>query len=499
MSPASAANSQQAPVPHKQDPRIPQATGVRLLLLCHAEGMQDRYSNLPAVNTGLTAAGWEQAEKLALWLRTHENVDAVFCGPLLQSRLTAQRVGQALGMAATVYRELPTLPRQARAPCDVDGDAARRVARIGQRSSQNDQNDEDNASRVALVSAIDELVVQNWGRSIALVTSAANIAALFHYALGARCAELSILHTSISELSQVDGVWRVEYVNRREHLPLAVLKPAEAKPLPAAAVEQNEDLLPVIQVYNRVAKADIEQKILDDRQRIRHLLDFAELPQGLRALDIGTGLGVLAVMLAEEGASTVVGVDISPGMLEQAEYLRLSNLSAATERISFRLAPAQELPFSDDSFDLVTCRLVLNHSRTPERIVREAVRILKPGGILLMAELLSADNPVKRATQNAIEERRNPSHVAARSADQYTKLVTDAGMQIVAKQAVSLDRELEEWLAAYRTDKADGVVVREMMEAGLETDAAGINARRRGGAIDFVQRMYYIKAVKPAG
>jgi ubiquinone/menaquinone biosynthesis C-methylase UbiE len=164
--------------------------------------------------------------------------------------------------------------------------------------------------------------------------------------------------------------------------------------------------------------------------------------------------------------------------------------------VSFRLAPAHALPFRDESFDAVFCRLLLNHMRRPERLVRELVRVLKPGGVLVLAELLSVDNPVKRATQNAIEERRNPSHVAARSVDQYNKLITDAGLAIEAKETISFERELEEWLAAYHTDRADAVVVREMIEAGLETDAAGINARRQGNTLVFEQRMYYLKAVK---
>ncbi len=185
-------------------------------------------------------------------------------------------------------------------------------------------------------------------------------------------------------------------------------------------------------------------------------------------------------------------------MLEQAGLLRLSSRAIGAGALASACDNAN-CPLTSETFDLVTCRLVLNHARAPERIVNEAVRVLKPGGFLLLAELLSVDNPVKRATQNAIEERRNPSHVAARSAEQYAKLVTDAGLEIAAKQAVTLERELEEWLAAYRIEKTDGAVVREMMEASLETDAAGINARRHGNTIEFVQRMYYIKAIKPAG
>ena len=75
----------------------------------------------------------------------------------------------------------------------------------------------------------------------------------------------------------------------------------------------------------------------------------------------------------------------------------------------------------------------------------------------------------------------------------------DAGLEIVDAATVSLERELNEWLEAYRTSSADSTTVIEMVEAGLETDAAGIGARKRGDRIEFVQRMYYLKAAKPAG
>jgi hypothetical protein len=104
---------------------------------------------------------------------------------------------------------------------------------------------------------------------------------------------------------------------------------------------------------------------------------------------------------------------------------------------------------------------------------------------------------VKRATQNAIEERRNPAHVAARSAEQYDKMITDAGLEIEKTESVGIPRNMREWLNAYHTPDAVAATVIEMVEAGLETDAAGIGARRRGTSIEFVQRMYYLKAIKP--
>ena len=93
--------------------------------------------------------------------------------------------------------------------------------------------------------------------------------------------------------------------------------------------------------------------------------------------------------------------------------------------------------------------------------------------------------------------KRNPSHVAAFSAEQYRRLVAGAGLVVEAEQTASFERELEEWLDDMQADIGARTVVRDMIEAGLETDAAGLNARRRGDKILFDQKLFYLKARKP--
>ena len=124
------------------------------------------------------------------------------------------------------------------------------------------------------------------------------------------------------------------------------------------------------------------------------------------------------------------------------------------------------------------------------------MRVLRKDGIFVLADLLSNDDPVKRATQNAIEERRNPTHYAARSAQQYRDLLTAAGLTVVDEKSATFERNLNDWLGELALDSANGASVREMMEAGIETDAAGLNARRHGENITFDQRLYYCKATK---
>ena len=462
---------------------------MRLLLICHAEDMHDLYDYLGNESSGLTAQGWEQADVLATWLRSHEFIDVLISDNLLQCRLTAQRVGQAMALSVSVARELPACTPSVWP--DTNGEGTRSLGAIAP-SAEAAPTQID-----ALIAGLDKLMVEHWGSTVAVVTCAANIVGVLRYLSGSRSLDVQISHTGITEVASVRGRWRVSYLNRCPHLPPPVITPRHARE-DVQTPEELEDLSAIIDVYNHVSQVDLTRKRQDDRQRLRHLVAFAKLPPDARVLDIGAGIGLLPILLAEDGAKSVVGIDISPAMLEQAEYLRLSQPGTGTANVSYRLAPGHALPFHDETFDVVTCRLVLNHVRRADRILKEIARVLRPGGYLVLAELLGVDNPVKRATQNAIEERRNPAHVAARGLEQYNKLLTDAGLTIEAKEVASFERELEEWLSIYAPDKTDAAAVREMIEAGLETDAAGINARRQNNTLVFDQRMYYVKAVKRA-
>lgn len=477
---------------------------MRLLLICHAEGLQNRYGDLqregsPVTDSGLTAFGWEQTTLLAQWLLAHDRIDILYSGPMLRSRLTAQRVGQTLGLTVNVAETL-----QGRFPPDTAlpwvWERNQRTFEQGDAPAAVDAQAAYGAYLRQLTAALDAIIQEQAGKTIAVVMSGNALATALRAFFGAHRLAVAVNHTGITELRRQDGQWLLMYVNRREHLPVPAAssaRPVASTAGPVANGEHTIDLNLVTQVYNRIQPPLVEAYDPAKVDRIRHLLKFANLAANAAVLDIGTGTGQLALALAESGEREVIGVDISPVMLESAEYLRLRSPAPGAKRVSFRLAPAHALPFRDERFDAVICRLVLHHSHRPQDIMNETARLLKHGGCLILADLLSVDDPVKRATQNAIEEKRNASHVAAFSADQYRKLVTGAGLTIDGEQVVTFERELEEWLNDLQTEQAVRSVVREMIEAGLETDAAGLHARRRGDKIYFEQRLFYLKARKP--
>jgi 2-polyprenyl-6-hydroxyphenyl methylase/3-demethylubiquinone-9 3-methyltransferase len=106
--------------------------------------------------------------------------------------------------------------------------------------------------------------------------------------------------------------------------------------------------------------------------------DLAVDPRGKSCLDVGCGGGLLAEEFAKLGCR-VAGVDPSRPSLETAR----AHAEQEGLEIEYVAAPAEELPFEDDTFDLVYCCDVLEHVDSVERTVAETARVLKPGGAYL--------------------------------------------------------------------------------------------------------------------
>jgi SAM-dependent methyltransferase len=103
-------------------------------------------------------------------------------------------------------------------------------------------------------------------------------------------------------------------------------------------------------------------------------------------LDVGSGVGHWGRLLGRvlPPDTTVVGIDRDPRWVEEAT--RRAAEAGVTGRYTYEEASAEALPFDDESFDLVTCQTLLIHVPDPREVIREMVRVTKPGGLVLASE-----------------------------------------------------------------------------------------------------------------
>ncbi|MFP3895752.1 MAG: class I SAM-dependent methyltransferase [Anaerolineales bacterium] len=108
-----------------------------------------------------------------------------------------------------------------------------------------------------------------------------------------------------------------------------------------------------------------------------------------RVLDVATGTGrlPLALMRQFQFDGTVVGMDRSQGMLREAQRA----VGAYDDRITLLLGDAQTLSFRDTCFDSVTCLEALEFMPDAKEAIREMLRVLKPGGVLLLSNRVGKD------------------------------------------------------------------------------------------------------------
>jgi ubiquinone/menaquinone biosynthesis C-methylase UbiE len=105
----------------------------------------------------------------------------------------------------------------------------------------------------------------------------------------------------------------------------------------------------------------------------------ANLPPGTRILDVGTGPGTIPIELAAAAPQvTIDGLDLSPQMIGHATAA--ARAAGCYDRVTFVAADAGDMPFPDDSFDLIVSSMSQHHWSDVPAVVREIRRVLRPGG-----------------------------------------------------------------------------------------------------------------------
>lgn len=155
---------------------------------------------------------------------------------------------------------------------------------------------------------------------------------------------------------------------------------------------------------------------------------LASLKKGQIVLDLGSGGGFDCFLAANRvgKAGKVIGVDMTPEMLDKA---RENARKGKYENVEFRLGEIENLPVADDTVDVVISNCVINLSPNKKRVFKEAFRVLKPNGRLMISDIVLLKKLPETIRKNV------QAYIGCLSGAEmkpkYLQLIEDAGFQKV--------------------------------------------------------------------
>ena len=181
--------------------------------------------------------------------------------------------------------------------------------------------------------------------------------------------------------------------------------------------------------------------ILADVSDVAAALARIDLPPRARVLDVATGAGHTGLHLASLGHE-VTASDLAAPMLERVrEAAAARGLTVET-----RQHAAEELPYADASFDLVTSRVAPHHFSSPESFIRETARVLRPGGWFLLIDGSVPDGqPEAEEWLHQVEKLRDPSHHRLLSPSAWSALCGASGLVVQSAELLSFKQPDLQW------------------------------------------------------
>ena len=225
-------------------------------------------------------------------------------------------------------------------------------------------------------------------------------------------------------------------------------------------------------------------------QAIVPFVKLLGVPPPDRVLDLACGPGIITAAIASV-CPKVVAFDLTKEMLAAARH---KCESEALENVEFQSGNAERLPFESASFGGAVTRLSIHHFENPAAALSELRRVLTPGGILVLGDIVASADPEAARLHNALEELRDPSHVRLLAETELITAIERAGFRVDSIEAWENRKTFTEW-AAVVSEARSVEPLREIMRAlAREGVDAGIDLSSSEEEVSFTHHWRFVRA-----
>ncbi|MYL35165.1 methyltransferase domain-containing protein [Pontibacillus yanchengensis] len=189
------------------------------------------------------------------------------------------------------------------------------------------------------------------------------------------------------------------------------------------------------------------------------MVEWAKPEKHWSVLDIATGGGHVAKQLAPY-VREVFATDLTKEMLSNT-----ATTLQTIDNIHYVKADAEDLPFLDQTFDFVTCRIAPHHFPNPERFIQESSRVLKPNGLFIMIDNIAANEDNLDYFYNTFEKMRDPSHNRALRITEWKNFLANSQLAVKKEHTRKKKLPFENWLTRTMDNELQMEKVRAFMQS----------------------------------
>lgn len=239
----------------------------------------------------------------------------------------------------------------------------------------------------------------------------------------------------------------------------------------------------VQEVFSKNKQAYVDSKTHKKQSDLDEVIEWLKPDPSHKALDIATGGGHVAKALSSH-CGTVFATDITKDMLQNTAHHLTSQ-----QNIEYVVADAEQLPFLDESFDLVTCRIAPHHFPSPHHFIKEVARVLKDNGRFLMIDNVAPEDNGLDEFYNRFEKKRDYSHVRALKISEWEQLFLNHRLSVKKHLTRKKAMPFPDWVCRTLDNETDQKAVEEVFkqapaEAKKHFSIIEVNGRVQSFTID---------------